>query len=155
MQDFNYNWSFSNDKQRGALWYIIAISIVIGFVIWGFFSKQYIMSFLTILISGVYFFIENNSGDFTNINIDKNGINIDGSFYQYSGIEGYFFMFYNGKPQYIRIILKSKIALKYIDLGINEDILDNLKEILPNFIPELKENIDVPFTDKVIKLLKL
>jgi hypothetical protein len=49
---------------------MIALSVVIGLVVWGFMTKQYVMSFLIILITGISFFIENNSEE--NITVTLN-----------------------------------------------------------------------------------
>jgi hypothetical protein len=40
---------------------LIAATVMIAFVIWGFVSKMYMMSVAILLVSGIYFFSENNS----------------------------------------------------------------------------------------------
>ncbi|MDD5769385.1 MAG: hypothetical protein PHE25_00305 [Candidatus Gracilibacteria bacterium] len=153
MNDIIYNWSFSNDKNRGSMWYIIAISIIIGLIIWGFLTRQYVMSFLIILITGVSFFIENNSQENTDIYISNLGIKINSSFYDFSKIASYSFIYDGEYAIYLRLALNQR-GIKYLDLDIDNNIAGILKNILPNFISE-DEKAELSFTDKLIKILKL
>lgn len=94
MSEYIYQFSFQNKKNKGALWYIIALSIVIGLVVWGFLTKQYVMGFMIILVSGVYFFIENNSEEEVQVFFSLFGIKINTQFYEYSKIDS-FTIFYD------------------------------------------------------------
>lgn len=38
-----FSWNYEHVKERGQNWYIIFISIVIGLVLWAFFTKQYVL----------------------------------------------------------------------------------------------------------------
>gem|GEM_PF-2315692 len=50
-QDILYRWEFSAKKNRGQLWYIITLAIVFGLIIWGMLSRQYVMSFMVIIMA--------------------------------------------------------------------------------------------------------
>lgn len=151
--DILYSWSFSNDKNRGSLWYVIALSIVIWLVVWGFLSRQYPLSFLVILITWVYFFIENNSDDITTISLTHLWLKLNNNFYDYSKI-GSYTLIYNGEQAVLLRISLIKKWLKYIDLTINNEIALILKEILPNYIRE-DEKWELSLSDKLIQILKL
>lgn len=151
--DILYSWSFSNDKNRGSLWYVIALSIVIGLVVWWFLSRQYPLSFLVILIAWVYFFIENNSDEVTHIYLTHLWLKLNNIFYDYSKIASYTLIYNDEQAVLLRITLIKK-WLKYIDLTINNEIALILKEILPNYIRE-DEKGELSFTDKLIQILKL
>lgn len=148
-----YGWSFSNDKNRGSLWYIIALSVVIWLVIWGFLSRQYPLSFLIILITWVYFFVENNSEDIINISLTQLWIKLNNSFYDYSKISSYTII-YNWEQAVILRLALVKKWLKYLDIKINNEIAIILKEVLPNYIKE-DEKWELSLTDKLIQILKL
>ncbi len=148
-----YSWRFSNDKNRGNLWYIIALSIVIWLVVWWFLSRQYPLSFLIILITGVYFFVENNSEEHVDISLTHLWVKVNNSFYDYSKIESYS-LIYNGEYAVILRLTLIKKWLKYIDIKIDNDIAIVLKEILPNYIKQ-DEKWELNFTDKLIQILKL
>ncbi|MDQ7023256.1 MAG: hypothetical protein Q9M97_07095 [Candidatus Gracilibacteria bacterium] len=89
MKNMLYSWTFPDTKNRGQLWYSIVFSIIIGLVIWGFLTKQYGMSFIILLLSGLVFYIENNSSDTIAIEITELGMKVDEFFYDYSKIESY------------------------------------------------------------------
>lgn len=148
-----YSWSFPNDKNRGPLWYIIALSVVIGMVIWGFISRQYPFSFLIILITWVYFFVENNSDDIVQVSLSSLWIKVNNSFYDYSKISSYTII-YNGEQAFILRLNLIKKGFKYLDIKINNEIALILKEILPNYVKE-DEKWEFNLTDKLIQILKL
>lgn len=149
-----YTWSFSNDKNRWPLWYIIALSIVIWLVVWWFLTKQYVMSFLIILITWVYFFVENNSEEITSIYIQNLWINIWNSFYEYTKFQSFNVIYTWNEARFLRLILKNNVWVKFIDLSIDNNVASILKDILPNFIIE-DDKTEISFSDKLIKFLKL
>lgn len=153
MQNILYSWKFSSEKQRGSMWYIIALSIIIWIVLWWFLSRQYILSFLVILIAWVYFFIENNSEDTVNVSITQLWIQINSTFYDYSKIASYTFLYHESEPILLRLNLIQR-GIKRIDLKVNNEITLPLKEILPNSIKEDTKG-EISFADRLIQFLKL
>jgi hypothetical protein len=153
MMNIIYKWTFSDEKNRWKLWYIIAISVILWLAIWWIFTKQYFLSFIIILIAWIYSFVENNSSDIIEVIINDSGIKINEAFYDYSKIENFSFIYSWEELIYLRLILNKK-WIKKIDLRINNKIWKELKEILPNFIKEA-ENWELSGTDKLINILKL
>ncbi len=148
-----YSWTFLDNKNRGKLWYTITFSIVVWLVIWGFFTSQYWMSFIVLLLSGLMFYIDNNSKDEMNVEIGELGIKIGDSFYDYSKIKSYTFIYEWEIAVLLRLIL-SKKWIKILDVNIDNTVASELKHILPQFIEE-NEQEDLSFTDKLIRMLKL
>ena len=148
-----YSWTFLDNKNRGTLWYTITFSIVVGLVIWWFFTKQYWMSFIVLLLSGLMFYIDNNSKDEMNVEVGELGIKIWDSFYDYSKIKSYTFIYEWETAVILRLIL-SKKWIKILDVNIDNTVAAELKHILPQFIEE-NEQEDMSFTDKLIRMLKL
>ncbi len=148
-----YSWTFLDNKNRGKLWYTITFSIVVGLVIWGFFTKQYWMSFIVLLLSGPMFYIDNNSKDEMNVEVRELWIKIGDSFYDYSKIKSYTFIYEWEIAVLLRLIL-SKKWIKILDVNIDNTVAWELKNILPQFIEE-NEQEDLNFTDKLIRMLKL
>ena len=148
-----YSWTFPDEKNRWQLWYIIALSIIIGLVIWWFLTKQYWMSFIILLLSGIIFYIENNSEDNILVEINELWIKVSEYFYDYSKIDSYTFIYEWENAVILRLHLKKK-WIKLIDLKIDNTVVLELKQILPNFIKE-NEKEDFSFTDKIIRMLKL
>lgn len=148
-----YTWTFSTEKNRWQLWYIIWLSIVVALVIWGFLSKQYWMSFVIILLSWFYFFMENNTDDEITVNISELWINIWNNFYDYSRIISYSFIYNGQNAESLRLELTNK-WIRNIDLKVDNQITSELKNILINFLEE-NPKAELSFSEKIIKLLKL
>jgi hypothetical protein len=153
MDDIIYSWSFSNEKNRWSLWYIIALSVVIWLVVWWFLTRQYVMSFLIILITWVTFFVENNSEEVTQVFITNLWIKVNSTFYDFSKIASYSFIYDWENAIFLRLSLLKK-WIKFLDLDIDNNIALDLKSILPNFLKE-DRNSELTFTDKIIRMLKL
>ncbi|MDQ7008913.1 MAG: hypothetical protein Q9M94_01325 [Candidatus Gracilibacteria bacterium] len=153
MKNMLYSWTFPDTKNRGQLWYSIVFSIIIGLVIWGFLTKQYGMSFIILLLSGLVFYIENNSSDTIAIEITELGMKVDEFFYDYSKIESYT-LIYEGENAIICRLNLNKKGIKVMDLKIDNTVALELKGILPEFIKE-NEKEDFSFTDRMIRIMKL
>lgn len=148
-----YSWEFSSEKTRGHMWYIIALSCLIGLVIWGFLTKQYGMSFVLILLTGLVYFVENNSDDIIRVSIAELGIKIGDVFYNYAKIPSYSVIYEKENAVVLRVYLKKK-WLAYIDVDIDNTIAKNIKDILPQFIEESADG-ELTLIEKVIRKLKL
>ena len=152
-QKILYSWSFNSKKQRGSLWYIIIISIAIGFIIWWFINKIYWLSFVIMILAWLMYFIENNSPDQINVAITELGLQVWNNFYDFGEISSFTLIFDWSNPYLLRLKLTKK-WLKQLDLYINEDNANDIKTLLLNFIEEnWKEQLT--FTEKMIRLLKL
>lgn len=153
MTEIIYSWTFNSKKQRWNMWYIIAISLIIWLIIWWFLVKQYWLSFVLILISGLFYFIENNSSDTVSVNINELWINADNNFYDFAWISSFSILYEEQNAILVRFFLTKK-WMKILDLEIDNKIAIDLKSILPNFIKE-NEKASMSNTDKIIRLLKL
>ncbi|PIE85479.1 hypothetical protein CSA08_01835 [Candidatus Gracilibacteria bacterium] len=153
MSNILYKWSFVDKKDRTPLWYIIVLSIIIGLVIWGFLTKQYGMSFVILLVAGLTFFLENNSDDEVFIEISDLGIKVGESFYEYGAIDSFTFMYSGDSAVLLRFNI-NKRGIRNVDLKVNNNIVSDLKLILPNYVQEnTKEELSI--IDKIIGILKL
>lgn len=148
-----YSWKFDDNKNRGSMWYIIALSVVIWLAIWWFLTKQYWMSIIILLIAWVFYYIENNSDDEINVIINELWIKIWSSFYDFSKIDSYSFIYNWENAVFLRLELNKK-WLRVLDLDIDNTIALNLKWILGNYLTENPKG-ELKFVEKIISLLKL
>jgi hypothetical protein len=153
MNEIIYKWSFQDKKNRWKLWYIIAISVALWLVIRGIFTKQYFFAFIIIILAWVYLFIENNWVDVVDVFVNQTGIKINETFFEYSRIKGFSFVYVWEQLVFLRLFLNNKWIWK-LDLKINNEVWENLKQILPNFIKEEK-NSELGFFDSLVSFLKL
>ena len=148
-----YTWEFNDKKNRWSLWYIIALSIIIGLSIWWFLTKQYWMSFIVLLIAWFGYFVENNSDDQVVVKIKELWIKVSWTFYDYSSIESFWIVYKWENAILLRLNL-NKRWLRHIDIKINNNLAGDLKSILEKFI-EQTGKIDLTLSEKIIQLLKL
>ncbi len=148
-----YSWKFSAKKERSNLWYIIGFSIVIWLVIWWFFTSQYGMSFIIILIAGISYFLEVNIEDEIFIQIQQLWISIWDTFYDYSKIKSFSLIYDWSNAILLRLKINKK-GIPFLDLDINNSIAQELRPLLSSFLQE-DEKEDITFIDKLVRLLKL
>jgi len=153
MSNILYNWSFIDKKERGTLWYTIMISIVVWLIIWAFLTGQYWLSFVILIVVWLMFFLENNADDEIFIEINELWLKVGESFYAFSLLDAYTFLYIWDSAVLVRFKMNRK-GIKNIDLMINNDIAIELKSILPNFLQENPKE-ELSFVEKMIDILKL
>ncbi len=149
-----YSWEFSTEKNRWKNWYVIAISILLWITIWWILTKQYWLSFIVLLLSWVFYFVENNSDDNVKIIINNLWIQIWENFYEYWKIKNYSYIYVWNIPYFLRLNI-NKAWLKHIDLKINEKIFLDLQNILKSYILEDLDWWKLSFSEKLVERLKL
>jgi hypothetical protein len=148
-----YSWEFEDRKNRWTLWYTIALSIVIWISIWWFFTKQYSLSFIVLLISWLVYFVENNSEDKIKVIVSNLWIKVSNSFYDYKSINNYSIVYKSEEAILIRLHLNRK-WLRFLDIKIDNNIISELKPILTDYIEEW-EKTELTLSEKFTNLLKL
>jgi hypothetical protein len=151
--DILYSWEFEDKKDRWPYWYIIALSIIIWIAIWGFMTGQYGMSFVVLFISWIFYFIENNSEDIVKVILSDIWVQIWKNFYEYTKIINYSYIYENETPIFLRLTI-NKVSLKNMDLDIDQKIIQELKNILPNYMEE-DTKWELSLMEKLIRKLKL
>lgn len=154
MSDLLYSWSFDSKKNRSSLWYVIVLSIAIGLIIWGFLSKQFWMSFVIIILIWLIFYIENNSSDIIKVNIIETWIKVENNFYAFSNLSSYTIIYENDMAVLLRLNISNKFWTRNIDVGIDNTITSDIKNILSNFLEENNKQ-QLTFIEKMTRLLKL
>jgi len=111
------------------------------------------MSFIVLFLSGLIYFVENNTDEEVHIEIKPLGIKIWNTFYDFSKINGYSYIYSWENALFIRVFTNNQ-WLKYIDLSLDNQIVSQLQEILPNYLEEIPKS-ERSITEKIITLLKL
>lgn len=148
-----YEWKFEDKKERSTLWYIIALSVVIGMIIWGFITKQYGMSFLFMLLAGIVFYVENNAEDEVSVQLTNLGLRIGEKFYDFSRISSFAFMYDADQSVYLKLRVRQK-GIPVIQVKVNNTITSELRPILAQYVEENPKE-DLSFLDRLIHILKL
>lgn len=148
-----YFWEFESKKEKSNLWYTIAASIIIWIIVWAFISKQFWLSFIVLISSWLYYFLEINFDNFVKVTIKDQWIEIWNNFYDYSSILSYSMVYDWNNVLFLRLHFKKR-AFKYIDLNVNNDIIKDIKNILSNYLEESQDE-KLNFYEKIIKLLNI
>ncbi len=148
-----YNWNYEDTKDRGTLWYMIALSVAIWLIIWGFFTRQYWMSIVVMLIVWFFFYVENNSEDTVSVDITDLGIRVQDMFYDYSRIWSFSLIYSWDQAFYLRLHLKKR-GIGTVNLHIDNTIASDIRQILPNYTEEQAQQ-EVSFIEKILHMLKL
>lgn len=148
-----YSWNFQDTKQRSSLWYITALSLAWGLVIFWFLTKQYGMSIVLLLIVWLYFFLENNADEEISVQITNLWVWIQGTFYDYGRIDSFRFIYDGSEAVYLRLSIKNS-WVKYINIRVDNDIVANIRPILSQLIEENTQS-DITLLEKIIHKLKL
>lgn len=148
-----YSWNFQDTKHRSPLWYILALSLAGGLIIFWFITRQYGMSIVLLLVVGFYFFLEINAEDEISIQITNLGIAVQDNFYDYSRMQSFRFVYDWGKAVYLRINLK-KSWISSMNIRVDNDIVVNIRPVLQQFIEEDGKS-EITLLEKIIHTLKL
>lgn len=148
-----YRWNFEDKKDRSALWYIIALSVVVWMVIWGFITKQYGMSFLFMLLAGIVFYVENNSEDEISVQVTNLWMRVGEKFYDFSRITSFAFMYDGDQCIYLKLRIRQQ-GIPVIQLKVNNTITSELRPILAQYIEENPKE-ELSFLDRLVHILKL
>lgn len=151
--DILYNWNYEDNKSRSPLWYIIALSIAIGLIIWWFLTRQYGMSIVVMLVVWFFYFLENNSEDRVAVEVTDLGIKVQWNFYDYSRIGWYSIVYSWENALHLRLLMKKR-GISVLNLNVNNVIASDLRSILPNYIEE-NEKQEITLWERIIHLLKL
>lgn len=131
-----FSWNIATQNTKGPGWYTTAGIFCLAFIIWGIFVQLYALSIVVFIFVGVYIMIENNAPDVTQIAVDENGININGSFYDYPSMEEFSIVYDNRKPIFLRLRMKQK-GLNTIDIDLTQDVNSyELRNFLLQYIKE-------------------
>lgn len=153
MSNIVYSWKFDDKKNRSQLWYIIAFSVVIWLAIWWFLTKQYGMSFIILLLTGLILFVENNSEDTVEVQISDMWIYVGNTFYDYESIEKYATGYRWDSADFIRLYLKKR-WVAVLDLKTNNEIIGHIHSTLDQFV-ENSGKAELSQSDKIIRFLNL
>lgn len=151
--DILYTWNFSDNREKSALWYTIALSLAGWLIVFWFLTKLYWMSIVLLLIIWLYFLLENNADESVQVEIKNLGISIQWSFYDYSRIESFRFIYDESEAIYLRLNIQ-KSWIKSMNIRVDNEIVSIIRPILSQFIQE-DAKWDISTLEKIIHKLKL
>lgn len=152
-QNILYNWKYEDVKNRSPIWYVIALSIAIWLIVWGFLTRQYGMSIVIMMLSWFFFFLENNADENIEVILTDLWIKVQNNFYDYAKISWFHIVYDWENAVYLRLGI-NKRSLRTLSIRVDNTIAADLRSILSNFVEE-NEKQEITFGEKILHLLKI
>lgn len=149
-----FTWSFASRKEHSASWYLVAIIVVLMLVVYGIVEGLYLMSVVSFLFAGVYLLMENNSTPVLQVNVTERGIQVGGSFYDYSQFSRFAMISIADVPTFIRLYPVRKLS-PLIDIPLSPEVSPvDLRAYLATVMEE-EHNNTISNADALIHAMKL
>ena len=148
-----YTWAYEDMKDRSPIWYVIALSVAIGLIIWWFLTRQYWMSIVIMLVGWFFYFLENNAEDSVSVSITELWVRVQDTFYDYSKIWGFSLVYNWENAIFLRLLIKKR-WISVLNIKLDNAIARDIRPILWNYVEE-NEKQDITFSEKIMHLLKL
>ncbi len=139
--------------ERGKVWKMVMLAIIIGFVVWGIMSQALTFSIAVIVFAVVYYFVGMNSPKDVEVKISQVGIKVGDRRYSYSIVKAFWI---NYEPPYtktLNIRIKNNINCD-VTIQLNEQNPAPIREFLMKKMPEL-ENQNEKLTDILARIFKI
>jgi hypothetical protein len=149
-----FTWSFATHKEHSPTWYIVAIVIILMLVVYGIVEQLYLMSVVAFLFAWVYLLMENNSTPTTQVDVSDRGIQVGGSFFEYSAYSRFAIVSIADIPSFIRLYPIRKLA-PIIDIPLSHDIDSAPIRSFLSEIMEEEHNNTASNADTLIHAMKL
>lgn len=152
-QNALYSWTYDDTKNRSPRWYMLALAISIGLIIWGFITGQYGMSILVMLIVGFVYFLENNSEDQVAVQITNLWIAVQDAFYDYPKVQSFSIVYDGPNPIFLRLKLKRR-GIPVVNIRLDSSIASDVRPLLVQFLEE-SDKEEISFIEKITHFLQL
>lgn len=135
-----FEWTVPGKKNHSASWYTIAGILTLSLAIWGIISGIYALTFVVVIMAGVYILLENNAPETARAIVNQNGVGVGEVFYDFGQVAGFSIVFDHEVPRYVRVSLK-KNNLRTIDIPVSglSDAgyeIGELRTFLPQYLAE-------------------
>lgn len=149
-----FAWTYASRFEKGALWYMIAITIVLTLVLYGISQWIWIMSVVVLLFAWVYMLHENNSPPTLRAEITDTGINTGNVFYEYARISSFTIIYTENVAHTLRIHVIKNIP-PVCDIVLPLDM--NIAELRAYLSTQIAEDPTEKFTfsDYLVRFLRL
>lgn len=151
-EDFLYFWRAREyeKKERSRNWIIICYLILLGLVVYAFFTNNLLMSILFILIGFVFYIFEKRQPEEHTFGITHEGIFAEDQIYEFSSLKN-FWIFYNPNGLKELSLESDKKFLPFIEIPLGSANPLEIRKILIKFLPE--EEHHKPFLHLLTKYI--
>ena len=150
---FQWDFPLYHKFERGLWWYAIAVAVVIGLLVFSYFTENPFFAIIIILALLILFLNERGRPEYVPFAITETGVLVDDYFFPYDTIKNFFIIYQPPaiKTLYIepKAFLRARMAIPLDDQDPNE-----IRKILLEYLDEDLEKEEEPASDTFGKLFK-
>ena len=144
-----------NPHNRSFRWYVIAISLSLILLIISFFTQNFLLPVIIIIVAFIFIMQHGQEPEKVIINLGNEGINIGQKFYDYDEFKHFALVYkpkLNDKNLYFEFnnALRTRISIPLENMNPVE-----IRNHLLQFLDEDLERTDIPLSESLSKILKL
>jgi hypothetical protein len=141
--------------ERGRNWYIAAIGIASVFMLYSFWTGNFLFAIIIIITSIIYILTENEKSIMVKIKLNEEGVTVGQNFFDYDEFED-FAVVYKPKQDIKKLYFVFKNPIKQ-RLSINLENMNPLqiRKRLLNYLPEDLERTDETLSESLARIFKL
>lgn len=142
------------ERRRGPRWYLIMSGIALLFVVYAVATGNFLFAFLILLVAIILVLAGNQPPQKILVQIGKNGVVVDGSFYDYRDLSN-FAIVYQPPDTKVLYIEPSKVFKPRLRLFLEAQNPIQIREHLKGYLKEDLDLQDEHISDIVARLLKI
>lgn len=156
-EDGDITWRIPeyHSHDRSQAWYLIAIGMCVIFMIYAFWTANFLFAILIIVAAVIYILKENEKTIMVKVTIGNEGITIGQKLYDYDELKD-FLIIYKPKQNIKKLYFEFKNPVKQ-RLSINLEEINPLqiRKKLLKYLAEDLESTDEPLSETLAKIFKL
>lgn len=144
-----------NHHERDIRWYSIAIAISIGLLIYSFFTDNFLLPVIIIIVAFIFIMQHGQEPERIIINISSEGLGIGQKFYDFDLFNN-FGIVYKPKLGDKNLYFEFKNVTKMrISIPLQDTNPIEIRKFLLKFLKEDLERADIPLSEQLAKMFKL
>lgn len=151
------SWDFPEfyKPERSFAWYVIAVLLGAGLLIWAFTDQNYLFALIIIILAAIITLRIRREPKIIKAAIYEDGISVgSNTFYEWKDIRNFWIAY--DPPEVKNLYIEFVAGLRpSITINLEDQNPLNVREILLNYLPEDTERENETFSDGFTRLLKL
>lgn len=134
---FNWQAKEYHKKEKTKRWYLIALLLLTGIVLYALFTNSPVMAITFILIGVVGYLLSEKDPHPINFTITEEGIRAGNEWYLYENMHSFWIFYEPGEKQYISLHTQAEL-LPYIKIPLGDRDPVEIRKTLLKYLPEEK-----------------
>lgn len=152
-----HSWSFKEfeEHQRGTIWYVIFLIIILGMSIYCIVSGNYLFLVIIVMFALLEVMFKFKKPDYIDFAIYSTGILYTDYFYSWDEIKEYYIIYDTSRNMQKIFFTFKKVTDSILPIDLNRQNPIEVRQTLNKYIKENLERKYEPFSEQLSKMLKL